>query len=99
MPCWVCKGQRESCLTCSDPKDPQRRARRVVWFDRCPTALWESWVGRFIASVFRYRDGFLPVAGGMLDQAHVWIEALKVALPHLRECERIAADRAAKSPR
>lgn len=95
LPCWRCGGAAERCSTCADPATGKPRGR--VWFDRCPTALWEPWVGDVVGSLTHYRAGFLPVAGGMQDQARTWVQALRVGLSHLAECERLADEREARS--
>jgi hypothetical protein len=95
LPCWHCRGDRETCRVCALPGDVEGKATGLVRFDRCPTALQEPWVGRMLDSVSRYRDGFLPAPGGVLDQAYAWTTALRVALTTLRECERVVAERAA----
>ena len=68
-----------------------------MWFQRCPTSQWEPWVGEFLRSLAHYDAGYLPVAGGTQDQARAWLEALRVSLPHRRECEHAAAQRSAKN--
>lgn len=92
VPCWACnhEGGAGSCAVC----DGFGR----VWQSRCPTALWEPWLSEFLRSLVAYRDGHLPAAGGMNDQAQPWSVAVRVAMSHVRRCESTLVEREAKKP-
>lgn len=99
VPCWRCRGEAAPCRTCARPGDLELRATGRVWFKRCPGSLFEPWLTDFLRTVQGYRDGFLPAPGGLHDQARVWLEALRVAMPHQDHCASVIQEREAKRRR
>lgn len=70
--CYACQGEpgRSSrCPVCED-----RRGVRAIWFDRCPNHVLPMETTEFLSSIGEADDGILPEAGGMNDQAAIWVE-------------------------
>ncbi len=62
--CWACLGEGE-CDKC--------QGTGTLIFDRCAVCLSEPWMPGLLRFYRLQGRGFLPAAGGTLDQTHVWM--------------------------
>ena len=91
--CWTCgarPGEMGSCATCG--------GEGAILLDRCPSAILDRTLDgqdafHMVEAYVRYKDGYLPAAGGMMDQARTF----DVALGHMAHLwahhERINSDK------
>jgi hypothetical protein len=64
---------------------------------RCPVRHLTADVARLLKLYGHYRNGFLPVAGGVLDQTPQFLEAMAVIAQQVAEQERSACRLSKKS--
>jgi len=70
MDCVRCGGTNPDCKICG--------GAGIEKFYRCPVKLITPDTVNFIRYYNFYKNGYLPVQGGMLDQAFIFTQAIKV---------------------
>jgi len=65
-----------------------------VTLDRCPQYHNSAEVSAMLRSFGHYRSGFLPVDGGTLDQAAVYLDAMSFIQAVVSQHEEIEMDKA-----